>query len=112
VATPEGCFATDDITVKVFKTGPEIFVPSAFTPNADGKNDILRPIIVGMRRMTFFRVFNRWGQLVYSTSESGKGWDGTLAGKEQASGTYVYSAEAYDFKGNKVSRKGSVVLIR
>jgi gliding motility-associated-like protein len=112
VSTAEGCFATDDIWVRVFKTAPDIFVPSAFTPNKDGKNDILRPLAIGMKSLTYFRVYNRWGQMLYSTSEIGKGWDGTFAGKEQGSGTFVYVAEAIDYLDNKVVRKGTAVLIR
>ncbi len=112
VSTPEGCNAIDDIVVKVFKTGPEIFVPSGFTPNGDFKNDILKPILVGMKALNYFRVYNRWGQLLFQTSEIGKGWDGTISGTPQQSGTFVYMAEAVDYLGNTVFRKGTVVLIR
>jgi gliding motility-associated-like protein len=112
VTTPEGCFADDDIKVRVFKTLPDIFVPSAFTPNSDGKNDIIRPIPVGIKSFHYFRVFNRWGQMVYSTNDIGIGWDGMYAGKEQGTGTYVYMAEAEDYLGNILFRKGTVVLIR
>ncbi len=112
VSTPEGCDAVDDIVVKVFKTGPEIFVPTGFTPNGDGKNDILKPILVGMRQLEYFRIFNRWGQMIYQTSTIGAGWDGTIAGKQQQSGTYVFMAQAIDYLGNPVFKKGTVVLIR
>jgi gliding motility-associated-like protein len=111
-STPEGCTGTDDIVVKVFKTGPEIFVPSGFTPNGDFKNDILKPILVGMQSLTYFRVYNRWGQLLFQTSQIGRGWDGTVSGTPQQSGTFVYMAEAVDYLGNTVFRKGTVVLIR
>ncbi len=107
-----GCFDTDDIKVKVFKTGPEIFVPSGFTPNNDGKNDNLKPILVGMQQLDYFRIYNRWGQLVYQTSVIGQGWNGKLSGIDQPSGTFVYSAQAIDYSGNKVTRKGTIVLIR
>lgn len=112
VSVPELCFAFDDIKVTVFKTVPSIFIPTAFTPNHDGLNDILKPILAGMKNLRFFRVFNRWGQLVYSTSEIGKGWNGTLSGAEEPSGTYVFEAEAEDYLGNLVFKKGTVVLIR
>jgi len=107
-----GCYGEDDIVVHVFKTGPEIFVPSAFTPNGDGKNDILKPIPVGITKLDFFRIYNRWGQLLYSSSIIGNGWDGTLNGTQQPSGTYVYVTQGADYKGNTVFRKGTVVLIR
>jgi gliding motility-associated-like protein len=112
VSVAEGCFADDDINVKVYKTGPEIFIPTGFTPNADRKNDILKPTLVGMKGLTYFKVFNRWGQLIFNTAEEGTGWDGTFAGKQQASGTYVFMAEATDYLGKKVFRKGTFVLIR
>ncbi len=111
-STAEGCFGTDQIKVLVFKTGPDIFVPSGFTPNGDGRNDILKPIAVGLKSLNYFRVFNRWGQLLYTTTSVGEGWDGTVNGKEQATGTFVYMAEATDYLGKTIFRKGTVVLIR
>jgi len=107
-----GCYGEDDIVVHIFKTGPEIFVPSAFTPNGDGKNDILKPIPVGITKLDFFRVYNRWGQLIYSTSIIGNGWDGTLNGTQQPSGAYVYVVQGTDYKTNIIFRKGTIVLIR
>ena len=112
VTAAGGCFAEDDIKVKVFKTPPDIFIPTAFTPNSDGKNDILKPIPVGIRDFTVFRIFNRWGQLIYSTSRIGDGWDGTLNGVKQATGTYVFMADAVDYLGKPLHKKGTVVLIR
>ncbi|MBY0481414.1 MAG: gliding motility-associated C-terminal domain-containing protein [Chitinophagaceae bacterium] len=107
-----GCFAIDDIKVKLYKSGPEIFVPTAFTPNADNKNDILRPITVGIAQLHYFNIYNRWGQLLYSSSEMGKGWDGTINGGKAPSGTYVFIAEGIDYLGKLVYRKGTTVLIR
>ena len=108
--TEEGCFALDTINIKVFKTNPDIFVPNAFAPS--GKNKVLRPIPVGISRIDYFQVFNRWGQLVFQTTESGKGWDGTISGKPQDSGTYVWMVRGTDFTGKIVMRKGTAVLIR
>jgi gliding motility-associated-like protein len=110
--TAFGCYGSASKKIKIFKTGPEIFVPSAFTPNYDGLNDILKPIPVGIATFNYFRIYNRWGQLVYNTSDFSKGWDGTFNGVQQASGTFVYTAEGTDYKGNKIFRKGTVVLIR
>jgi gliding motility-associated-like protein len=107
-----GCFSEDELKVKVFKTGPDIFIPTAFTPNADGKNDILKPIPVGIKSFDYFRVYNRWGQMLFSTSSLGAGWDGTFEGKEQATGTYVFMAKATDYMGHVISKKGTIVLIR
>ena len=112
VTTPEGCFADDNIRIIVFKTLPDIFVPTAFTPNRDGRNDVLRPKPVGLKRFNYFRVYNRWGEMVYSTSDIGAGWDGRIKGREQASGTFIYVTEGTDYLDNKIFRKGTVVLIR
>jgi gliding motility-associated-like protein len=109
--TEEGCFATDTVKVKVFKTGPDIFVPNAFTPTG-GHNRIFRPIPVGISNFEFFRVYNRWGQLVYSTNEAGKGWDGTISGKMQDPGSFVWMVQGVDFTGKTVFKKGTMVLIR
>jgi gliding motility-associated-like protein len=112
VSTTGGCFAEDDVTVRVFKTGPDIFIPTAFTPNGDGRNDILKPIPVGITTFNYFRIYNRWGQMVYSSSNFGSGWDGTVDGKQQGSGTYVFMARAIDFQGHVISKKGTIILIR
>jgi gliding motility-associated-like protein len=110
--TAFGCYAIAKKKITVYKTGPEIFVPSAFTPNGDGRNDIIKPIPVGIFSMDFFRVYNRWGQLLFSTSEINKGWDGTLNGTQQQSGTYIYMVQGKDYIGNTIFRKGTIVLIR
>lgn len=107
-----GCRAVDNLLVTIFKNGADIFVPTGFTPNADGKNDQLRPMVVGITKNYYFSVYNRWGQQVFLTTEIGKGWDGIFQGKPQASGAYVFLAEGTDFLGQKIIRKGTVVLIR
>jgi hypothetical protein len=105
-----GCYSLDTMKVKVFKTGPDIFVPNAFVPN--GTNRILRPIPVGLAKLTYFRVYNRWGQLVYQTSASGQGWDGYLSGQPQSTGAYVWMASGVDYMGNTIDRRGISLLVR
>ncbi|MEP6466103.1 MAG: T9SS type B sorting domain-containing protein [Parafilimonas sp.] len=112
VSTPEGCYSNDSIKIFIFKTQPEVFIPTAFTPNGDGVNDVFRPTVAGMKQFLYFRVYNRWGQLLFSTSEANKGWDGTYNGNRQASGTYVYSVQAIDYAGKPYFKKGTFVLIR
>jgi len=112
ITTAENCVGNDDIKVIVFKTKPDIFIASAFTPNHDGLNDVLKPIVIGMKQFNYFRVYNRWGKMIYNTSEIGKGWDGTLSGSPQQGGTYVYIAQAVDYTGKLINKKGTVVLIR
>lgn len=108
--TSQGCTATDNIQIKVFKN-IEIFVPNAFTPNNDGRNDLLKAIPVGIKKFSHFSVWNRWGQLVFSTTDPTVGWNGTWKSAMQE-GVFVWAAEAVDYHGNKISRKGTVLLIR
>ncbi|MBL7701222.1 MAG: choice-of-anchor L domain-containing protein [Ferruginibacter sp.] len=109
--TAIGCVATDQIKIQVYK-GPEIYVPNAFTPNRDSKNDILKAIPVGIRNFNYFRIYDRWGALVFSTTNPATGWDGRIKGTEQPTGTYVWMAEGIDYLGKIVRRKGSVIIIR
>jgi gliding motility-associated-like protein len=109
---PVGCYGEDNIKVTLFKTGPDIFVPTGFTPNGDGRNDILTPICVGIRQLNFFRIFNRWGQLVFSTKEIGRGWDGRIGGAPQATFNFVFMVQGVDYTGKVIFKKGTITLIR
>ena len=110
--TPEGCSDFDTVTIRVFSTGPSIFVPSAFTPNNDGLNDVIRPILAGIQKLEYFRVYNRYGQLVFETNLSEAGWNGNLKGKPQNSGNFVYQVQAVDIAGEVLRQSGSFILIR
>jgi gliding motility-associated-like protein len=112
ITNENNCADSAYVTVKIFDTHPQIFVPTAFTPNGDGLNDYFRPIAVGISKFDYFRVFNRWGQLVFSTNVNERGWDGRIGGKDQASGTYVWIVHGTDYTGKQVFAKGTVVLIR
>jgi gliding motility-associated-like protein len=109
--TPIGCQGVDEIKIKVYQ-GPEIYVASGFTPNGDGKNDWLMPLPVGIKELKYFRVFNRWGQIIFDTKNISKGWDGRIMGIDQPPGVYVWVAEGLDYTGKLVSRKGTSTLIR
>lgn len=110
--TTLGCIGTDFINVKLYKVDPDLYVPTAFTPNGDINNDILRPILLGMRDLHFFRIYNRNGQLIFSTSAKNDGWDGTFKGTRQDAGTYVWMAEGINYRGELRQKKGTTVLIR
>jgi gliding motility-associated-like protein len=112
VSTREGCYAFDSLKVKVYKTPPEIFVPTLFTPNGDGLNDFLKPVPVGISKFVYFRVYNRYGQLVYSANDFISGWDGRFKGRDQGNESFVWHAFAEDYLGNKLYRKGQTTLIR
>ena len=107
-----GCLDSATILVKIFRTNPQIFVPTGFTPNGDGRNDVLKPIAVGIERIEYFKVFNRWGQLVFSTTVNGQGWNGEIGGKPQTTNTYVWLVQAVDYTGKPVFQKGTATLIR
>jgi gliding motility-associated-like protein len=110
--TREGCTASDDVLIKVYNMPAGILVPTAFTPNNDGLNDVLKPVLIGMDRLDFFSIYNRYGQLIYTTSEMDNGWDGTVKGIQQNGGVYVFIAQGKDYIGKTVFKKGTVVLIR
>lgn len=107
-----GCVDSAALTVKVFGTLPTVFVPTAFSPNGDGRNDLLKPVAAGMQHMELFAVYNRWGQLLFSTAVAGKGWDGTVNGQKQNTGTYIWMVKAVDYTGAPYMQRGTVVLIR
>ena len=107
-----GCTDSSFITIKVYKTLPSVFVPTGFTPNKDGRNDILKPILAGMQRIEMINIYNRLGQLVFSTNETGKGWDGTIGSVPQGAGTFVWMVKAIDYNGLPYFKKGTVTLIR
>ncbi len=109
--TPINCEGSAVINIKVYK-GPEIYVPTVFTPNNDGRNDILRAWAIGMKEYRYFQVFNRWGAKVFATSDFNRGWDGKVNGMLQNTGTFVWMAEAVDFRGNVITRKGTVTIIK
>jgi gliding motility-associated-like protein len=90
-----------------------IAVPSAFTPNGDGLNDYLYPVNALKADDLEFKVFNRWGQLVFATKNWQKKWDGTTNGVAQAGGTYVWFLSfTHHDTGKKIFMKGLTVLIR
>ncbi len=107
-----GCVGTDSINVTVFSIEPSMYVPTAFTPNGDGNNDVIRPILVGMKSLTYFRVYNRFGELVFTTSRFEEGWNGVFKGKPQDTATFVWVAQGLTYKDEVINKKGHVVLIR
>jgi gliding motility-associated-like protein len=107
-----GCADSAYVYVRIFSGSPTVYVPTAFTPNADGKNDVLRPILAGIQQLEQFAIFNRLGQLVFNTSQQGLGWDGRLNGVPQPNGAFVWMVKAIDYTGKRIVEKGTAVLIR
>ncbi len=109
--TKEGCDSRSRILIKRFK-GPELYIPSAFTPNGDGYNDYLKVFPAGIKSFDYFAVYNRFGQQVFYTKDFSKGWDGTFKGSKLDPGAYVAMAKAVDYKGRVMFQKLSVLLLR
>ncbi len=112
IANEAGCADSAFITVKVYHTRPSVFVPNAFTPNGDGKNDQLSFVTAGIQKVEYFHVYNRYGQLVFNAYNEMQKWDGFVGGVRQPSGSFVWMVKAVDYNGASYFDKGTVVLIR
>jgi gliding motility-associated-like protein len=98
-------------TITVLPLTKEVYVPNMFTPNGDGKNDILKVYGNYISKLEM-RIFNQWGEQVILINDKSKGWDGLHKGKPQPTGVYVYVLKATLSNGTIVSKKGSVSLLR
>ncbi len=112
VTTDNGCTGKDSVTVFV-DARPTIFIPNAFSPNGDGLNDVLHIVVLDdFSEIHSFRIYNRWGELVFSGTDKNQGWDGTFQGEPQEMGTYIYVVEGLAANGEPFVRKGNITLLR
>ncbi len=112
VTSAEGCKSIDSVLINV-RWDALVMLPSAFSPNNDGKNDYFKPLVRGVFYLDYFRVYNRWGELVYEMRDLNlNGWDGSYKGTVQPVGVYVYLLKGSDHSGRVVERSGNVSLIR
>ncbi len=111
--TDNGCRQTCRYNVTVVSLPDGFDVPNAFTPNGDTHNDVFRILYYNITalHLNYFRIFNTYGELVFTTTDISKGWDGTFKGKKAVQGAYVYDI-SIDNRGRQVSRFGTVLLIR
>ena len=109
--TAAGCITIDTQVVKINKN-IVIYVPNAFTPNADSRNDLLKPFMIGIKQLTYFKIYNRWGELVYETKSINQGWDGRYKGNPVQSHSLVWMLEGIGVDNKIYKAKGSTVLIR
>ena len=108
-----GCIIEDSIQVNVIKGAAEngYLMPSAFTPNGDGHNDCFGVKLWGFVTGLDFSIYNRWGNLIFRTTNAGDCWDGTYKGVRQQPGAFIYQIRAKTICGD-IHRKGTVVLVR
>lgn len=110
-ANADGCKGEDSVFIRVIQYN-DIYIPNAFTPNGDGKNDNLMPYFPGDITLKNFSIYNRWGQRVFATSQRGIGWDGKVNNQLQQSGTFIWTIQLNNSKGELIEKKGSITLIR
>lgn len=110
-----GCTNTRSVAITVEERCDEdqIFVGNGFSPNGDGVNDRAYARLLGLKELTYFRIFDRWGNLMFETEDPNEGWSGENASGEQLnSGVYVYVVEAECFSGQKLIKTGNVTIIK
>ncbi len=106
-----GCVAMDTMLIKIYD-GITYYLPNAFSPNSDGLNDIFRPIPAGIVSTDWFRIYSRYGQLIFETTRWMHGWDGTFKGIKQPVGNYIWAIKGKGRNGKVIELKGNVVLVR
>lgn len=105
------CVITDTLQMFVLKK-PGFYVPSGFTPNDDGLNDVIKPYLIGMKSFKSFSIYNRSGNLIFYSTKYGEGWDGTYKSIKQATGVYVWLLAFTDNDNKIIVEKGTITLIR
>jgi gliding motility-associated-like protein len=111
ISRPGGCNAEDSVRIKVVELD-DVYVPTGFTPNNDGKNDWLAPIIGSKFSLKEFSIYSRWGEKVFSTNQHNEGWNGRINGIDQNPGAYVWILKFVTGTGSVIERKGTSILIR
>lgn len=117
VLSNQGCPASDSVTIFLYCDNSQIFIPNSFTPNGDGQNDIFYPRGKGVKNIKTFRIYNRWGELVFQhddieANDPTVGWDGSYKGDVPRPDVYVYLLEADCSTGEPIKIKGDITIIR
>lgn len=107
----DGCLDTTSLTVALEPSDKDFYIPNAFTPNNDGKNDVFKVYGSSIKSVEL-RVFNQWGELVYETKDKDKGWDGIFKGKQQPVGVYPFGVKVTFIDNTVITKRGTVNLIR
>lgn len=112
VESKDGCSGSDTVQIYQKDCLAGVFIPNAFSPGKDGKNDVFRAMVYGETINFEIQVYNRYGQLVFASKDPYKAWDGTINGKTADAGTFVWQCR-YHLRGDEPRyRKGTVVLVR
>ncbi|MFN8323003.1 MAG: PKD domain-containing protein [Chitinophagales bacterium] len=113
ITQPEGCSTTDSLFVSVAGCNPDvIFAPNVFSPNGDGLNDVFATSHKALSRFDYMRIFNRWGQVVFETTDGNQSWDGTANGTIAFDEVYVYVLQGQCYDGEELIKSGSITLVR
>jgi len=117
VYTDHNCQDSDKVTIKVLCDKSQLYIPNTFTPNGDGQNDIFYPRGTGLDKIKTFRIYSRWGELVYektsiTINDKAEGWDGTFNGNVLPPDVFVYMIEAQCEDGQTILFKGDITLVR
>ncbi len=116
LTSDSGCKVVDTLLVILRAPAAPIksslHVPNAWSPNSDGHNDKLFPLTINVNELYYFRVFNRWGQLMFETQRIGEGWDGIYRGKAQISDVYTWTVNAKGLDGVLYKLSGNALLLR
>lgn len=108
-----GCVTNDSLLIRVFDDKlVDIFLPKAFTPNNDGVNDKLFPYLTGIKEFRYFKIFNRFNQLLFESKNYDEGWNGTLNGVPQPMGIYIWVAVGVKEDGTLLQKTGQTLLLR
>ena len=105
------CTSTATVTIFVKECPGDVFIPSAFSPNGDGENDVFFVRSICLKQIRF-RIYNRWGELVFETTDVSHGWDGNFRGKAMDTGVFCYFVEATLVNDARIIKKGNVTLLR
>ncbi|WP_343688994.1 gliding motility-associated C-terminal domain-containing protein [Chitinophaga sp.] len=106
------CEVTGNFEVRKGEMGCSVFIPTAFSPNGDGVNDLFRAVVHDQITNFSMRVFSRWGQVIFESRQPGIGWDGTVKGVSQDPGGYLYVVTYVDGRGQEMKQQGTLVLVR
>lgn len=109
VTAGNGCSVSAKTTINVLYT---LQMPNAFTPNGDGRNDLFRIPPSSPEKVISFAIYNRWGELVFFTTNGSSGWDGTFKNQQQPAGSYIWKIDYEDASGTRMTASGNVMLVR